>query len=63
MSVDERADHRSAILTMRIALVCIEAAIDFLGGSDALARIRRELEDQIEAQIHKLEAGSITPGR
>ena len=63
MSEEERADRRSAVLTMRIALVCIEAAFDFLGGSDALARMRRDLEDQIEAQIHKLEGGSITPGR
>jgi hypothetical protein len=55
VSEEERADRRSAVLTMRIALVGIEASIDFLGGSDALARMRRELEDLVEEQIRKIE--------
>lgn len=55
MSEAERSDRRSAVLTMRIALVGIEASIDFLGGSDTLARMCRELEDLVEEQIRKIE--------
>jgi hypothetical protein len=59
VSEEEQADRRSAVLTMRIADVCLESTIDFLGGSDALSRMRRELEDLVEEQLRKLEGRTV----